>query len=271
VTVPKRHLGQHFLSDPRILGRIADALLAAPGDRVLEIGPGRGGLTRALLERRVSLTAIERDADLVPGLRSAFPELTVIEGDALAVDWPAAVGAGPADSWLVAGNVPYNITTPLLEKALTPPLPTRIVFLIQREVADRLAAGPGTAEYGGLTVGVGAAARVERLFTVAPGAFQPRPAVDSAVVRITPRESPLVAPADVLPFRRLVTALFGARRKQLARALRTVTGLDDNGARAMLESLGLDPIRRPEVLSIDEFVALYRRLVDAGGGGRVAL
>jgi 16S rRNA (adenine1518-N6/adenine1519-N6)-dimethyltransferase len=264
-------LGQHFLSDPRILARIAEAVPAAKGERVLEIGPGRGGLTRALLDRGLAVTAIERDSDLVPGLRSAFPELRLIEADALAVDWPEALGVGRADRWFVAGNVPYNITTPLLEKALTPPLPAAVVFLIQREVADRLAAEPGSESYGALTVGVGAAARVERLFSVAPGAFRPRPAVDSAVVRLTPLAHPLVAGADVLPFRRLVAALFAARRKQMGRAIRTALGLSPEQAAGALRAVGIDPIRRPEVLSIAELVALYRSLVDAERGGGLAL
>ena len=124
--MPKRFLGQHFLSDPRILGRIADQLEAKPGDRVLEIGPGRGALTEALVARGVRLTAVERDRDLVPVLRERFPSVTVIEGDALAIDWARAVGAGPADPWLVTGNIPYYITSPLIEKALGPPRPARI-------------------------------------------------------------------------------------------------------------------------------------------------
>jgi 16S rRNA (adenine1518-N6/adenine1519-N6)-dimethyltransferase len=269
--MPKRGLGQHFLSDPRILRRIADALLAKPGDRVLEIGPGRGGLTRALLGLGVRLAAIERDPDLVPELETGFPGLELIEGDALEVDWARAVGANPGEPWLVVGNVPYNITTPLIEKALTPPVPSRIVFLIQREVADRLAASPGSEEYGGLTVGVAAAARVERLFSVAAGAFHPRPAVESAVVRITPLERPLVSGPDVLPFRRLVSSLFSGRRKQMARALRTARDLDAAAALTLLEAVGIEPTRRPEVLSVAEFVGLYRRLVDGEQGRALAL
>ena len=273
----KRHLGQHFLSDPSILRRIADALGARPGDRVLEIGPGPGGLTRHLLDRQVRLTVIERDRDLIAGLRalagprdpagsrSAEPGLAVIEGDALEVDWAAAVGVAPGEPWLVIGNIPYNITSPLIDKALAPPRPARIVFLVQREVADRLAAQPGTPEYGALTVGVGSVATVERLLPVPAGAFRPRPRVASAVVRIVPRPVPLVADAEVGPFRRLVTGLFGARRKQLVRALRTATTLGPEQAARVVDRVGLDPNQRPETVAPGQFVALFRGIADALG------
>ncbi len=122
----KRRLGQHFLSDPRILGRIADALEAGPGDTVLEIGPGPGGLTAALVERGGRVVAIEKDPDLVPALRARFPGATIVQGDALEEDWHALAG-GP---FLAVGNIPYNITSPLVDKALQPPRPRRIVFLV---------------------------------------------------------------------------------------------------------------------------------------------
>ncbi len=258
----KRHLGQHFLSDPKILGRIADALGAAPGDRVLEIGPGRGALTRPLLDRGVRLTAIERDRDLIPALR-ALPGLALIEGDALEVDWPSALGLEPGERWQIIGNIPYNLTSPLIDKALAPPRPARVVFLVQREVADRLGAEPGTAEYGALTVGVLVAARVERLFGVPAGAFRPRPRVASAVVRLEPRPVPLVTDAELPRFRRLVRGLFGARRKQLVRAIRTVTGLGPEQAGLVVARAGLDPIQRPETLAPEDFV----RLLAVGAAG----
>ncbi|MCU0621402.1 MAG: 16S rRNA (adenine(1518)-N(6)/adenine(1519)-N(6))-dimethyltransferase, partial [Gemmatimonadales bacterium] len=140
----RRRFGQHFLSDPRLLGRIADAVGAGPEDTVLEIGPGPGGLTAALLERAGRVVAIEKDRDLVASLRQRYPRAEIVEGDALALDWHALVGPGA----LVCGNIPYNITSPLIDRALLPPRPPRIVFLVQREVADRLAAGPGGADYG---------------------------------------------------------------------------------------------------------------------------
>src|SRR5215207_3953767 len=138
----KRRLGQHFLSDPKLLWRIADALEAGPADTVLEIGPGRGGLTAPLSEMAGRVIAIEKDRDLVPDLRSRFPNIEVIEGDALEVDWHG-VAQSDDGRFLVTGNIPYNITSPLLDKALLPPTPRRIVFLVQKEVAERVAAEPG--------------------------------------------------------------------------------------------------------------------------------
>jgi 16S rRNA (adenine1518-N6/adenine1519-N6)-dimethyltransferase len=259
----KRRLGQHFLSDHRLLSRIADALEAAPGDTVLEIGPGLGGLTAALSDKAGRVIAIEKDRDLVPGLRTRFPNIEVIEGDALDVDWHG-VGRTNGGRFLVTGNIPYNITSPLLDKALLPPRPSRIVFLVQKEVAERVAAEPGTAAYGALTIGIQAVARVERLFTVPARAFKPPPKVDSAVLRLTPLEQPLVSDAERDSFRALVVGLFGFRRKQLLRGLREFTGWTAERLRESLSSLRLVDTLRPEVLSPAEFVRLHRGLVDGG-------
>ncbi len=268
---PKRRLGQHFLSDPRILGRIAEALAPTGRDAVLEIGPGPGGLTAQLLARTPHVVAIEKDADLVPGLRARFPSLHVIEADALDADWHAAVGpalaAGGGD-YLVTGNIPYNITTPLIDRALTSPLPARIVFLVQKEVAERVAAQPGGGDYGALSVGVQAACRVERLFTVPSGAFQPPPKVDSAVLRLVPRADPLVPAGDQPAFRRFVVGVFGFRRKQLLRALREHTGWPAERVAALIAGARLEPTARPEVLDPPAFVRLFRGVVDAGAGAR---
>lgn len=260
---PKKALSQHFLRDPRILARIAAAVEPTATDAVLEIGAGEGTLTAALAPLVGRLVAIERDAELIAALEAraadgwagTLPQ--VVRADALAVDWHALMGS----PYKVAGNIPYRITTPLLEKALTAPRPTLIVFLVQREVAERLSASPGTRAYGALTVGIRAVAQVERLFGVAAGAFHPRPRVDSAVVRLRPLASPLVQPDEEQPFRRFVTACFGQRRRQLRRALRTVWGRDAPAIEALLDTLGLDATRRPETLTVPEFVALLR----AGG------
>jgi 16S rRNA (adenine1518-N6/adenine1519-N6)-dimethyltransferase len=256
----KRRLGQHFLTDPGILARIADALEAGPDDTVLEIGPGPGGLTEALASRAGRVIAIEKDRDLIEPLRGRLPGVEVIAGDALAVDWHK-VAAPP---FLVTGNIPYNITSPLLEKALTPPEPDRIVFLVQKEVADRIIAPPGTSEYGALSVGVQAVAWAERLFTVSAGAFQPRPKVDSAVLRIVPLGEPLVSPAQRAGFRALVVGLFGFRRKQLLRALRELTGWEPAQVSAVLRAVELPETVRPETLSPAQFASLHRALVDWG-------
>jgi 16S rRNA (adenine1518-N6/adenine1519-N6)-dimethyltransferase len=262
----KKRFGQHFLSNPHLLDRIAAALELQAGDRVLEIGPGQGALTAALLRRNARVTAVEVDRDLIPGLRARFPQVELVEGDALAADWHALVSpeAGP---WLLAGNIPYNITSPLIDKALTPPRPARIVFLVQKEVADRVTARAGTPAYGALSVGVQAVARAERLFVVPAGAFQPPPKVDSAVIRLTPLAEPLVADHEVPVFRRLVTGVFSYRRKQLLRGLRELTGWSAERIADVLGRCRLDPAVRPEVLSPLQFAALFRALVDAGWGG----
>jgi 16S rRNA (adenine1518-N6/adenine1519-N6)-dimethyltransferase len=259
----KRRLGQHFLSDPRLLSRIADALEAGPADTVLEIGPGPGGLTAPLTERAGRVIVIEKDRDLVPDLRLRFPNIEVIEGDALEVDWHSLARTN-GGRFLVTGNIPYNITSPLLDKALLPPRPARIVFLVQKEVAERVAAEPGTEAYGGLTIGIQAVARVERLFTVPAGAFKPAPKVDSAVLRLTPLAEPLVSDAERETFRALVVGLFGFRRKQLLRGLREFTGWTAERLNKFLSDVGIDSTARPEVLSPAEFVRLHRALVDGG-------
>ena len=267
--MPKKGLGQHFLSDPRILARIAAAVPAESGAAVLEIGPGKGALTRALVHRGFRLTMIERDRDLIAGLAREFPESALVEADALEVDWPTAAGVAPGAPWYVVGNIPYHITSPLIEKALDQASPpAAIVYLIQKEVAVRLTAAPGTADYGALTVGVGAAAIVERLFTVPAGAFWPVPKIDSAVIRLRPRPTPLVRDPR---FRRLVVGLFGGRRKQLVRALRTVLDLGDGPARELVERAGLRADQRPETVDIAGFVRLLDVVVDAGRADGLAL
>lgn len=257
----KRRLGQNFLYDPRILSRIAAATGAGPGDTVLEIGPGPGGLTAALAATGARVVAIEKDAELIAPLAARLPGVIIAAGDALELDWPAVAGS---DRFIVAGNIPYNITSPLIDKALAAPLPLRIVFLVQKEVADRVAAPPGQGSYGALSVGVQAAARVERLFAVPAGAFQPPPRVDSAVLRLTPLDQPLISTADRAGFRRLVVALFGFRRKQMLRAVRELTGWRPDQSVAVLAAAGIAETARVEVLSPAELTRLHGRLVDAG-------
>lgn len=260
VSRAKRRLGQHFLADPRILARIADALEAGPTDTVLEIGPGPGSLTGALAKRAGQVVAIEKDRELVPALRARYPTAKVIEGDALDLDWHALV----TPPFLVAGNIPFNITSPLLDKALLPPRPRRIVFLVQKEVADRVTATPRTSEYGALSIGVQAVAHAERLFTVPAGAFQPPPKVDSAVLRLTPKNEPLVSDFERESFRAMVVGLFGFRRKQMLRGIRELTGWDSPRASDLLQQAGIPEKVRPEILSPVEFARLHRTLVDGG-------
>jgi 16S rRNA (adenine1518-N6/adenine1519-N6)-dimethyltransferase len=267
--LPKKRLGQHYLSDPRILARIADALEVEAEETLLEIGPGPGGLTAILASRAGRLIVIEKDRRLVPALRQQFPGVTVIEGDALREDWHRLAGreGDPSGTRIsVIGNIPYNITSPLIDKALTPPRPRRIVFLVQLEVAHRVAAKPGSEEYGALSVGVQTVARVERLFKVPAGAFHPRPKVDSAVLRLTPLEQPLVEDGEVPGFRRMVVGLFGARRKQLVRGLRLLTSWPlERVARVLMRS-GLEGVVRPEELGPQDFVTLFRALAQETAG-----
>lgn len=253
----KKRLGQHFLSDPRLLARIADALGATREDTVIEIGPGRGALTAALLERAGRVLAIELDRDLAPLLRDrwgADPRFSLVEGDVLAQDL-AALAGGP---YLLAGNVPYNITTPILFHAMRRPRPARAVYLVQREVADRIVAPPGHDDYGALSVNVQALATAEFLFGVPARAFSPPPKVESAVVRITPRADAVIAEAEEEPYRLLVQGAFGLRRKQLRRVVRTLWSLDAAAADRVLAAAGLDGDARPEVLSAGDFARLLR-------------
>ncbi|MGD2135648.1 MAG: 16S rRNA (adenine(1518)-N(6)/adenine(1519)-N(6))-dimethyltransferase RsmA [Gemmatimonadales bacterium] len=268
-----RRLGQHFLSDPAILDRIVDALEPSGRETVLEIGAGRGTLTARLAPRVARVVAIERDRALARTLGEgevgkreggkALPNnVVIVHGDALRLDWVrlmtgATTAHSPLPVFKVTGNIPYAITSQLLDKALTPPVAELVVFLVQREVADRLTAQPGGKTYGALTVGIGVAATVERVFGVKAGAFRPPPKVDSAVVRLRPRATPLVPPARHPAFRGFVTALFGRRRKQLGTALRGVTGLSAPAVAATLDELGLDGAMRAERLPPQDFVRLF--------------
>lgn len=253
----RKSLGQHFLSDRRILGRIADALQLQGGETVLEIGPGRGTLTDILASRAGRLIAIEYDRALAALLRERYARhanVLVAEADVLEVSL-GELAAGP---YVLVGNVPYYITTPILFHALTPPRADRAVYLVQREVAQRLVARPGTKEYGALTVNVAAVARAETLFGVPAGAFAPPPKVESAVVRITPLTTPVITTDEEQPFRVLVQSAFGMRRKQMRRVVRTLYSLDAEQADQLLERAGIEPEVRPETLRVEQFVALIR-------------
>lgn len=263
-----RRLGQHFLRDPRILDRIVDALDPQADDVVLEIGPGEGTLTRRLAARVARVVAIERDRSLagrLSGAGSGEPSpplpanVAVVGADALAIDWTGAAPLpAPGTPFKLVGNIPYYITSPLIAKALTPPLPAVVVFLVQKEVADRVVANPGGRDYGALTVGVQAVARAERVFHIKAGAFHPPPKVDSALLRLTPLAEPLVGPTEFPALRRFLAALFGQRRKQLGRSLRQVAALSAADAAALCRSLEIPPSARAEELAPDRLVALFR-------------
>jgi len=253
---PRKRFGQHFLNDPRILTRIVDALAPTADETVIEIGPGRGSLTAILLERCRRVIAIEIDRDLAPRLRAQYaddPRLTVVEADVLRVNF-AELAGGP---YLVAGNVPYNITTPILFQALERPRPDRAVYLVQKEVAERVAAPPGSESYGALSVNVQSVAHAEVCFKVPAGAFSPPPKVESAVLRITPRADPVIPEAGEARYRSMVQAAFGLRRKQLRRVVRTIFSLDAEAAERVVAAAGLDGEARPEVLTPVDFARLF--------------
>lgn len=252
----RRRFGQNFLTDQHALARIAGALELAGPEHVIEIGPGRGALTAHLAGRAARLTCVEVDRDLVAGLRERFgstPGWSIVEGDILDVDLDALAG-GP---FVLVGNVPYNITTPIIFHALESTGMQRAVFLVQREVAARLVALPGSETYGALTVNVALTCAVETVASVPAGAFFPRPKVQSAIIRLTPLAKPLVSGDVAAPLRTFVTGLFGQRRRQLVRALRTVGDLPAEVAQAIVEMAKLPAAVRAEELSPADFVRLF--------------
>lgn len=266
----KRSLGQNFLVDPNLQRKIVDALAPGPGDTVIEIGPGQGALTEHLAPRAGKLVAVELDDALAARLDARYADdarIRVVHADILA--WDPADALSPSGVKVV-GNIPYNITSPILFRLLEwRPAPERIVLMVQREVADRLLAPPGVSAYGALTVGVRAEADVERLFEVGRRAFRPVPNVDSTVVALRPKEPR--PPTGSL--RDLTRAAFGMRRKQLQKILRSAAGygLDAAAAGAVLASVGLRPEDRPEVVDPPTFIALAKALERLGypadGGG----
>ncbi len=248
-----KRLGQHFLVDPAILARIAAAAEPLAGVTVVEVGPGPGGLTRALLATdAVRVVAVETDRRCVAALdelvAATGDRLRVVAGDALALD-RRELAAPPT---AIVANLPYNIATELIVRWLRAPAGmVRLVLLVQREVAARLAAAPGTPAYGRLSVLAQWAARVEALFELPPGAFRPPPKVHSRVVRLTPYLEPPV-PARLATLERVTAAAFGQRRKMLRSSLKSL-GCDPG---ALCAAAGIDPARRAETLTLAEFAAL---------------
>ncbi len=258
----RKRFGQHFLHDPGVIARIVRAIAPQPGEALVEIGPGLGALTAPLLEVAGALTVIELDRDVIPRLREACsgnPALTVIQADALRVDYTDLARQRTEGRRLrLAGNLPYNISTPLLFHLLEHAAAIQDMhFMLQKEVVRRICAAPDTEDYGRLTVTLAARADAAELFTVGPGAFTPPPRVDSAVVRITPRPAPF-AIRDPARYDRLVTLAFGQRRKTLANALH---GSVTAGAFA---AAGVDPKARGETLSPEQFARLANVPVQVG-------
>ena len=256
----RKRFGQHFLHDRAVVRRIVDAIAPRPGELILEIGPGRGALTFPLLASGCELHVVEIDRDLAAALRertSHHPNLVVHEADALALD--LARIAPPPRRLRVTGNLPYNISTPLVFRLLAAlPRIREMYLMLQREVVNRMVSPPGARAYGRLSVMVQLDCEVERILAVGSGAFSPAPRVESAVVRLRPRPRAMLGPATRERFEAIVRACFSRRRKTLRNALRGLCG------EPAIDAAGLDPGVRPEVLTIDEFAALARASLEGG-------
>jgi 16S rRNA (adenine1518-N6/adenine1519-N6)-dimethyltransferase len=249
--IPKKRLGQHFLTDRHYIERIIKAIAPQPGDLLVEIGPGPGAITEPLLHALGHLHVVEIDRALAQGLRERFKEtqITVHESDALEFDF-SLIGA----RFRVAGNLPYNISTPLLFHLAD--YAERIIdatFMLQKEVVDRMVAAPDTDAYGRLSVMLQYRFAMKRLFDVPPGAFYPPPKVDSAIVRMAPLPADRPRAKSDARLAEIVTAGFGQRRKTLSNTLKPFMPA------AAIEAQGIDPRRRAETLSLTEFM----RLADA--------
>lgn len=263
----KKSLGQNFLVDHNIQRKIVDALQPTPADTVVEIGPGLGALTHHLVAAVKRVVAIELDDRLAERLRrdlAGHGNFELIHQDALTVDF-ASLGLPP--DFKVIGNIPYNITTPLLfrllERAARPAL---IVLMVQKEVAVRATAPPGDKDYGALSIGIQSVAQAERLFTVGRAAFKPVPGVDSAIVRLTPHSPPRLSAPEEHDLRSLTRAAFSQRRKQFQKILRSMPDYDlTNELVADVERrAGVRLTDRPENLDPQDFIRLSRVLRELG-------
>ncbi len=247
----KKQLGQHFLADRHYIDKIVMAVNPKDGDRLVEIGPGQGAITLPLLRVHPKLTVIEFDRDLIAPLTAAaqpLGDLTIVQGDVLRVDFTALAAGEPIR---LVGNLPYNISSPILFHALEHAAVVRDMhFMLQKEVVDRMAAGPGSKVYGRLSVMLQAYCQVTSLFVVPPGAFRPPPKVDSAVVRLVPRDPASITIADHKRFAEVVKAAFGQRRKTLRNALNNVVTAEQ------FVAAGVRPDARAEQLDVAEFIAL---------------
>jgi len=245
---PKKRFGQHFLTDRHYLGRIVEAIAPEPGQPMVEIGPGSGLMTDELVPRLGRLDVVEIDRDLAAALRARYApaQLIVHEADVLDFDFTSL-----AQPLRVVGNLPYNVSSPILFRMVE--IADRLrdcVFMLQKEVVDRMVADPDTADYGRLSVMLQYRFAMAMAFRVPPGAFTPPPKVDSAVVRMAPLPATRLRAQDEHRFASIVAAAFGQRRKTLRNATRLVA---EPGA---FERAGIDPGRRGETLSVEEFVAL---------------
>lgn len=253
--------GQNFLHDAGVIHRILRAIHAREGQRLLEIGPGQGALTEGLLGSGARLDVIELDQDLIPLLKLKFgleSRFSLHQGDALKFDFASLVESG--EKLRVVGNLPYNISTPLIFHLLEhAPVIEDMHFMLQKEVVERLAATPGGGDWGRLSIMVQYHCRVEHLFNVGPGAFNPPPKVDSAIVRLTPFAEPPHPARDPKLLERVVREAFNQRRKTLRNTLKPLLSVED------IEAAEVDPTLRPEQLDLTAFVRLANRLAELPG------
>ncbi|MFP4610553.1 MAG: 16S rRNA (adenine(1518)-N(6)/adenine(1519)-N(6))-dimethyltransferase RsmA [Thiohalophilus sp.] len=253
---PRKRFGQNFLHDPGVIQRILQSIAPHPGEHLVEIGPGQGALTGPLLEACARLEVVELDQDLIPALeaRSATAgELTIHHGDALRFDFCAL--RRNAEKLRLVGNLPYNISTPLLFHLMAQlDCIADMHFMLQKEVVDRIVAPPGSKAYGRLGVMLGYYCQAEQLFIVRPGAFSPAPKVDSAIVRLIPHAVPPVEVNDIQQLAWVVNRLFSQRRKMLRHSLKGY--LDER----QLRDLGIEPTERPEQLDLPAFARLANAL-----------
>ncbi len=253
---PKESWGQNFLSDESVLGEIADACALEAGDTVVELGPGLGSLTRALLATGARVVAVERDRDMVAALEGMKLEgLTVVAGNAAETDFAKVAGVPDV---VVAGNLPYHLSSPILFQVLEQaPHVKRAVFTLQAEVVERLAAKPGGRDYGLLTVLLGLRYDIENVMSLPAAYFHPPPKVDSAVARLERLAQPRAAVTSDARFKKVVKASFAHRRKTLLNSLKGDKELEPHAADAVAKA-GLDGKRRAETLNVQEFAALER-------------
>ncbi|MCR2807189.1 16S rRNA (adenine(1518)-N(6)/adenine(1519)-N(6))-dimethyltransferase RsmA [Paenibacillus soyae] len=270
----KKSLGQNFLIDGNILSRIVDAAELGGGTGALEIGPGIGALTQRLAEKAGKVAAIEIDQRLIPILGDILadkPNVTIVHGDVLKIDLKELFREQftGCEGVSVVANLPYYVTTPILMKLLEEKLPLRhIVVMIQKEVAERMAAKPGGKEYGSLSVAVQYYCEPKLVCTVPHTVFIPQPNVDSAVIKLSVRDKPAVDVPDEEHFFRVVQASFAQRRKTLMNNLTAFVGKERREElTALLARIGIDPGRRGETLSLDEFALLSTSMLEAGWRG----
>lgn len=260
---PRKRFGQNFLHDYSVIANILASLQIKSDEHWVEIGPGQGALTQPLLDKNITLDVVELDRDLVKLLKDKFkdnPRLSIHSADALKFDFSALVGQGEKEQeekLRIIGNLPYNISTPLLFHLLeNADCIADMHFMLQKEVVDRICAAPGSKKYGRLSVMMQYHCKPEFMFDVFPESFDPVPKVMSAVIRLVPHQKPPVVVSDVVLFKKVVTQAFSQRRKTLRNSLKTLINED------CFVTLGIDPVARAETISLPDFANISNWLTE---------